>query len=74
MKKLIVYLVFATFVVSCESENENKEKTYDEKIKEVCNCFSKENPSECFKLQHDLSLTVGEDKVKFIQATNECAN
>jgi hypothetical protein len=66
-------------ITSADSENPaNNSKTYDEKVKEVCECFdttSKQGkrPMPCFKLQDDYSKTVGDKKTDFIKETNLCA-
>lgn len=74
--KIVVAGLALIMVSSCSSESEEKELTYEERVKEVCDCFSdSESPSDCFMLQAEHIKHLPEDKViEFTQETNNCAN
>lgn len=81
MKKLIYTTLICGFLASCGgSEPEKKEpESFDEMKNAVCDCM-KENKGdrskmmECMEMQHHYSekQKSEEERVRFIQETNEC--
>lgn len=85
MKKVKFLMVGCLFILSSYScggskestEQEEKELSFDDKAKEVCECFeeagndSSERP-KCFQLQDKYSKSVGDKKTEFLQETNKC--
>lgn len=79
MKKVIYSALFCAFLASCGGGEEEKKEpeTFDDMKKAVCDCMqskSGQDRMECMKMQHDYSekQKSEEDRVKFIQETNEC--
>lgn len=77
MKKTI--LILSTVALTAcgeEKESVSKDLTYDERVADVCDCFSNsEDPSDCFMLQADhIQLLEDDQVIEFTQATNNCSN
>ena len=63
-----------------ENSQPKKPETFDEKVKDVCDCFENADSDtksrlKCFKLQDEHHATIKEEKKQeFLQTTNECAD
>ncbi|MBL7909683.1 MAG: hypothetical protein JNJ41_01345 [Bacteroidia bacterium] len=82
------YGIYQKLVGQCEKEitnaknnagsnSENAPRTFEEKVKAVCNCFNEVNQGKnqkfnCFKMQSDLGATLGDRKAEFNLETNKC--
>jgi alpha-beta hydrolase superfamily lysophospholipase len=78
MKKITFLIAISLILVACgDNAEDKKELTYDEKVKEVCDCLQKaDSPDDrmkCIKLQDSYHKSLEEDKrQEFLLTTNDC--
>lgn len=88
MKKILIsFYIAGTLLTSCGNsksednikEQPKKELSFEEKIKEVCDCFSSSKGDRmkrmgCFQLQDEFWKELDGDSIKqiFLQESNKC--